>query len=156
MSVHTKKVATTLPLIHDKKTLGEWPADLKGLFDIVVVDEAHRAKTVGTNINVTLQWLRPAFIVLMTATPLPTGGHDVQGYLALIKGKDAPVNWTEEVLRETECGTNINPFLAAKVLDGTSSPEGLEYTIENIQYSNRPDVRSHYIYGVVGHRLSML
>ena len=31
------------------------------------------------------EWLGPKFYVSMTATPLPYGGHDLVGYLALIE-----------------------------------------------------------------------
>jgi SNF2 family DNA or RNA helicase len=62
-----------------------WPGNLSGLFDILVIDEAHCIKNSDTSSHCTVRWLSAVFIILATASVIPNRIDDFRGYIRLIE-----------------------------------------------------------------------
>lgn len=79
----------------------EWsPA---GLFDIVIIDEAHSIKSLGSNINTAILWIACLFFIGITGTPTPNGAPDFKGWIRLLEHLKSYAWWTLD-------NQDINPF----------------------------------------------
>lgn len=85
-----------------------WERDLSGMFDIITIDEAHSIKNPDSAVNTTISWLKPAFIVMATATVLPNGIRDCEGYIKLVQPQDDL--WSAENLALWEVPADVNPY----------------------------------------------
>lgn len=85
-----------------------WERDLCGLFDTIVIDEAHSIKNPDSAINTTISWLKPTFTVMATATVLPNGIKDCEGFVKLIEPREDL--WTPENLMKWGVSSDINPY----------------------------------------------
>lgn len=85
-----------------------WELNLAGLFDIVTIDEAHCVKNPLSALTVTVSWLRPSFMVLVTATVLPNSISDWAGFAKLIAGDRNP--WTPDNYTQKQFTMDTNPF----------------------------------------------
>ena len=86
----------------------DWVHDLSGVFDIVTIDEAHQIKNPDTAAHTTVAWLQASFHVLATASVLPNGIGDFEGYMHFI---DMNRNlWQDENLQQWKVDKPVNPF----------------------------------------------
>lgn len=85
-----------------------WERNLSGLFDLVMIDEAHVVKNAGSGINVSIQWLESPFTVMVTATVLPNDISDSEGYIHLIEG--GRNLWNPLSLQTLGVSDDVNPF----------------------------------------------
>lgn len=73
------------PFDDDHPTMpGNCPFSLAGLFNVAVWDEAHILRNPLAHQSLTSHWLDTPFNLLLTATPLFNGVHDLRGYAPLI------------------------------------------------------------------------
>jgi hypothetical protein len=80
-------------------------------FDIVWVDEAHEIKRDDGSQSLAIQWLRPHFIGLATATPGVNRIEDWKGYLAIIRPRQAI---PEDQQRAADADFLFNPYTLPK------------------------------------------
>lgn len=85
-----------------------WERNLSGLFDLVTIDEAHSIKNPLSAMSTTISWLKPSFMVLVTATVLPNSLSDWEGFAQLIQGDRDP--WTQENLEQKGVSIDTNPY----------------------------------------------
>jgi hypothetical protein len=62
-----------------------WPADLNGLFEAVLCDEAQYLRNHESAHNVSIGWLNAPFTILASATPIWSSIQDFLGYIKLIQ-----------------------------------------------------------------------
>jgi hypothetical protein len=86
----------------------DWVHDLSGVFDIVTIDEAHQIKNPDTAAHATVAWLQASFHVLATASVLPNGIGDFEGYMHFV---DMNRNlWQDENLWRWGVDKSVNPY----------------------------------------------
>lgn len=85
-----------------------WDRDLSMLFDLVTIDEAHSIKNPVSALSTTVRWLKPSFMVLVTATVLPNSLVDWEGFAQLIQGDGDP--WSQSNLDLNELTLDTNPY----------------------------------------------
>lgn len=85
-----------------------WERNLSGLFSVITIDEAHSLKNADSAVNTTISWLKPGFIVLATATVLPNGIKDCEGFIKLIQPKTDL--WAPENLAKLGVSPDVNPY----------------------------------------------
>jgi hypothetical protein len=76
----TQEAATAMFQIPDTK----WEHDLGEAFELVVIDEAHLVKNPDTAAHATVAWLKASFHILVTASVLPSGIPDWEGFQKFI------------------------------------------------------------------------
>lgn len=89
----------------------EWPSGLAGLFETVVLDEAHLIKNVKTEVNGTIPWLQTPFHLFLTAAPLLAGARDAGGYIALMEEADTDWYWRPDLLEWWQVSRDFNPYV---------------------------------------------
>lgn len=91
------------------------------LFDLVIVDEAHHARTPGTETNRLVSFLanRARAVVLLTATPLQTSRRDLFELLSIVRPDLFP---SYEVFEE-QLEPNLHLLQAARVLRSRDEDE---------------------------------
>lgn len=100
----TKKQSETTYFINEP----EFPGNLDGCFDVIVIDEAHSIKNDETSGHATIRWLNAQFLILATASVAPNRVNDFQGYMEFV---DTGIDlWTDENLRKWEVTDKINPY----------------------------------------------
>ncbi|OBT70727.1 hypothetical protein VF21_10289 [Pseudogymnoascus sp. 05NY08] len=85
-----------------------WERDLSGLFEFLVIDEAHCIKNASTAISTTIKWMQPPFTILATATVLPNGINDFEGFVNIIQANTDL--WTLENLQQWGVRRDVNPY----------------------------------------------
>jgi hypothetical protein len=102
----TEEYADSLFRVNDSK----WAYNLEGLFDHLVVDEAHTLKNMDTSSHTTTTWMKARFIILATATVISNRIDDFTGYIKFIEPtKDL---WTDENMAKWNIDPKTtNPFL---------------------------------------------
>lgn len=89
----------------------EWPHAIEGLFNRVVLDEAHLVRNEDAFISITIRWLKANFHVCLTATPLFNSYMDFKGLSSLLIKKDSDKLWNYDRLQSLEAFPSTNPFL---------------------------------------------
>ena len=87
----------------------DFPDSLKGLFQLVVLDEAHTIKNMDTEANVSLHWLNASFYLFLTATSMSAGANDFEGYLKLLERPDLNL-YDERNLKAWDVEDWVNPY----------------------------------------------
>lgn len=86
----------------------DWEHDLSGVFDIVTIDEAHQIKNPDTAAHATVAWLQASFHVLATASVLPNGINDFDGYMHFVDmNRDL---WQNDNLAKLKVEKSVNLF----------------------------------------------
>ncbi|OBT86740.1 hypothetical protein VE02_06275 [Pseudogymnoascus sp. 03VT05] len=86
----------------------QWERDLGDLFELLIIDEAHCVKNTNTAISITIKWMQPEFTILATATVLPNGINDFEGFVNIIQPKSEI--WTAENLEKFGVNWDVNPY----------------------------------------------
>lgn len=58
----------------------DWPYNLNGLFELVVVDECQQLKTLDNASHITMSWLQTPFLLGASASLVPNRIEDIHGY----------------------------------------------------------------------------
>jgi SNF2-related domain len=69
-------------------TDSRWPRNLEGVFEGLVIDEAHTYRNPASQCTIGAKWLKANKRFLMTATPVYHSHRDVLGYLALLEKQE--------------------------------------------------------------------
>jgi hypothetical protein len=86
----------------------EWESDLSNCFDIITIDEAHTIKNPESQAHATIAWLNASFHILATASVLPNGIQDWDGFMKFVDiGRNL---WSDENLARWNVTKNVNPF----------------------------------------------
>jgi hypothetical protein len=121
-----------------------WPHRLDGLFDHIILDEAHILRNEGSAQSITVRWLKARFHVCLSATALYNSINDFKGYLPLIIPDGLDSAWTAESLEKLGVNPAVNPF----ELDDEEAGSGHRPTanflmhgcILPLSFSSRPSV----------------
>ena len=70
----------------------EFPDSLSGCFGRVFADEVQNVRNESSYASTTMEWLRPRYHVLITATPMITGSTDILSYLPFVKPRLSALN----------------------------------------------------------------
>lgn len=62
-----------------------WPRNLEGLFQGLVIDEAHAYRNPTSQCTIAAKWVKAKTRILMTATPVWHSHRDIMGYLSLLQ-----------------------------------------------------------------------
>lgn len=88
-----------------------WPGDLKGLFQYVILDEAHTLRNAESGLSTAIQWLKADFHLLLSATIFYNGILDFHGYMSLIIPEQSDAIWEDTLALEALDVTKAtNPF----------------------------------------------
>ena len=82
-----------------------WERNLEGKFATVTLDEAHKIKNEDTATSISIQWLKPQFYIMTSATPCSNRGTDFSGFAKLI---DPGIKYWKELFEEDP--NRLNPF----------------------------------------------
>lgn len=88
----------------------DWPANLSRCFEIAILDEAHELKSLRAKATYAVSWLDADFHVMVTATPIPNGIYDFQGYMGFIENRHTETWWSQEELQPHGLTDQVNPF----------------------------------------------
>ena len=88
----------------------QWPGNLSRCFDIAALDEAHELKSLRAKASYAVSWLDADFHIMVTATPIPNGVYDFQGYMSFIENRQSNEWWDAGELRQYGLTDQLNPF----------------------------------------------
>jgi SNF2 family DNA or RNA helicase len=86
----------------------KWPGDLSEKFSTVVLDEAHQLRNPESETHRAIQWLKPDFYLLLTATPFYNALQDFRGYVPLLFKQ--PSSYTAKHLADLGLSEKSNVF----------------------------------------------
>lgn len=86
------QVENNRPITRDETDL-DWPKCLANRFGVVVCDEVHSIRNMDTQGFRTIQWLKAAFYVLLSATPAFNSVADLKGMLSLMINPENDLWW---------------------------------------------------------------
>lgn len=87
----------------------KWEQNLSGLFEFVIIDEAHSVKNSSSNAHTACRWLRPEFYILSTATPDINSVRNVAGYVPFVQPRDSHIT-TPDGLADLGVDLDTNPY----------------------------------------------
>jgi SNF2 family DNA or RNA helicase len=89
-----------------------WPGNLKGLFNDVLLDEGHTVRNHESGLSTAIRWLKAKFHLIISATIFYNSIMDFKGYVGLIVPPDADSVWdNSDALTALGITATTNPFL---------------------------------------------
>ena len=97
-------------LRHSDELDPNWDRNLSGLWERIICDEAQLLKSFDSNITTTVFWLLVAFIIFVTATPIPGGIKDWASYMPFCQSSKASKWWSNKSLQELGFNEDDDPY----------------------------------------------
>lgn len=81
------------------------------MFSVVAGDECQVMKSLSAKGSLAIQWLLPDFYIMISATPMPNGSSDWQGYMPFIESYSSEDWYSRESLEEMGVNERDDSFL---------------------------------------------